>query len=160
MFSYDPSNISLYGTPNPIGASDPSAAYASSVQSAPASAGGLGSIAGYGAGNAGFPMAPTAPTSLFGGTGAAGSGFGFNAGTLGAITSGIGTIGNLWNAFQAQKLAKEQFAFTKDVTNTNLNNSIKSYNTSLDDRIRARGFTEGQSQQQQDDYITKNQLSR
>lgn len=154
MFSYDPSNISLYGTPNPVGASDPTAAYAQSTQATPAAiAPGFASIAGYG-GQTGFPQAPAAPAI------GAGSGFGFNTGTLSAITSGIGTIGNLWNAFQAQKLAKAQFDYTKGVTDTNLNNSIKSYNTSLDDRIRARGFTEGQSQSQQDAYITKNQLSR
>ena len=46
------------------------------------------------------------------------------------------------------------------MTNTNLNNSIQSYNTSLEDRARARGVMEGQSDEQVQSYIDKNKLSR
>lgn len=106
----------------------------------------------------------TLPES-FGATGATGGSgvFGLGGGGgglsgLNVISGALGTIGNLWNAFQAQKLAKQQFAFTKDFANRNLANSISSYNTALSDRARARGFTEGQSQDQINSYIASNRL--
>lgn len=73
---------------------------------------------------------------------------------------GLQTIGNLWAAFQAQKLAKKQFRFTKDITETNLANQIKSYNTTLQDRARSRAAVEGQSAAQMQSYIDANSLSR
>ncbi|MCF8861665.1 hypothetical protein KIP58_22025 [Xanthomonas campestris pv. campestris] len=103
-----------------------------------------------------YPPAPRAPgSSMFGN-----SGLGFNMDTLQLGLSGLSTVGNLWNAFQAQKLAKQQFAFTKDITNANLANQIKSYNTTLSDRARSRGVVEGQSQDSVDQYIRDNSLSR
>lgn len=104
-----------------------------------------------------YPPAPGGG-GLFGG-GRAG-GLGFNMDTMQLGLSGLSAIGNFWNAFQAQKLAKKQFEFTKEITNTNLANQIKSYNTSLSDRARSRGFVEGQSQDQIDQYIAGNSLSR
>lgn len=74
------------------------------------------------------------------------------------IGGGISTIGNLWNAFQAQKLARETFNFQKQFANKNLANQIKSYNTALEDRINARSFTEGRDQEYTDEYIAKNRL--
>ena len=88
----------------------------------------------------------------------AGTGLGFNLGTGQLVLGSIGTLGNLWAAFQAQKLAKEQFDFQKGVTNTNLANQIQSYNTSLVDRINARGFMQGDSQAVTDKYIADNSL--
>lgn len=38
---------------------------------------------------------------------------------------------NMWNSYQANQLAKDQFAFQKDAFNKNLAASIKSYNNSL-----------------------------
>lgn len=92
--------------------------------------------------------------------GASGFKFGLNAPTAQMGLQGLNTLGGLWGAFQAQKLAREQFDFTKNTTNTNLNNSIKSYNTALEDRARSRGFTEGQSTGQTQSYIDNNRLSR
>ena len=88
------------------------------------------------------------------------SGPGFNMDTLQLGLSGLSTLGNFWNAFQSQKLAKQQFNFTKDITNTNLANQIKSYNTALSDRARTRGATEGQSQDQIEQYVRDNLLTR
>lgn len=106
-------------------------------------------------------------TQPSGGAGAGGmfgtgnnSGIGWNTDTLKVGLGGIQTLGNLWNAWQDQNLAKEQFEFQKGVTNTNMASQLKSYNTSLEDRIRARGFTEGQSQNQMDDYTSRNRLER
>lgn len=95
-----------------------------------------------------------------GGAGAGGFKFGLNAPTMQMGLQGLNTLGGLWGAYEAQKLAREQFDFTKNTTNTNLNNSIKSYNTSLEDRARSRGFTEGQSGGQIQGYIDSNRLSR
>ena len=86
-------------------------------------------------------------------------GLGFNMDTAKLGLSGIQTLGNLWNAFQAQQLARDQFNFTKGITEKNLANQIKSYNTTLEDRIRARGFTEGQSQSQIDEYTSRNRVA-
>ncbi len=74
--------------------------------------------------------------------------------------SGIQTIGNLWSMWQQNKLAKKQFKLTKDVTNTNLANQIKSYNTALFDRARGRAVMEGQTDAQRDAYIASHSLSR
>lgn len=85
---------------------------------------------------------------------------GWNAPTLKMGLSGLNTLGNLWGAWQSNRLARDQLNFTKDVTNANLNNSIQSYNTSLEDRARARGAMEGQSSSDVQSYIDKNRLSR
>lgn len=85
---------------------------------------------------------------------------GMNAPTIGMGLSGLNSLANIWGAWQSNKLAKDQLDFTKATTNTNLNNSIKSYNTSLEDRARTRGFTEGQSASQIQDYVSTNRLSR
>jgi hypothetical protein len=74
--------------------------------------------------------------------------------------SGLQTLGGLWNAFQAMKLAKKQFKFTKDITETNLANQMKSYNTALADRARGRGVMEGQTSDQVAQYINANSLAR
>jgi hypothetical protein len=86
--------------------------------------------------------------------------FGLNAPTFKMGLDGLGTIGNLWGAWQANKIARDQLDYTKDVTNTNLANQIKSYNTTLEDRARARGAMEGQSAEQTQQYIDQNRLRR
>ena len=85
---------------------------------------------------------------------------GWNVPTIKMGLSGLSTLGNLWGAWQSNQLARDQLNFTKDVTNTNLNNSIKSYNTSLEDRARARGAMEGQTTTETQAYIDKNRLNR
>lgn len=86
--------------------------------------------------------------------------FGMNGPTFQLGLQGLNTLGNLWGALQSTKLAREQLDFTRNVTNTNLNNSIQSYNTALGDRARARGFTEGRSDADVQSYIDNNRLSR
>lgn len=75
---------------------------------------------------------------------------------LGALSS----FGNLMGAFQSNRLAKDQFNFTKDVTNTNLTNQIKSYNTALEDRARSRAAAENRDQSYADDYVARNRMTR
>lgn len=92
----------------------------------------------------------------------AGTGNGWNAETLGLGIQGLATIGGLYNALQSNKLAKDQFNFTKEVTNTNLNNQIKTFNTTMEDRARARARLDGREDVEgyTQDYMNKNRISR
>ncbi len=105
----------------------------------------------YGTGNA--AMIPSAMT-------AGASPLGFNMDTMRLGLGGLQTIGNLWNAFQANQSAKEQFEFTKGITNTNLTNSIQSYNTAMSDKIGARAFTEGRPDGYVEQYLAENKLQK
>ncbi|RWB40471.1 MAG: hypothetical protein EOQ44_25370 [Mesorhizobium sp.] len=142
-----------------FGASDPTGAY---LQSAAApdmgSGGGIASgIAGIGGVATPNLMGTTAPR--VGGVGGAGSsGFGFNIPTVNLLLGGLQTIGGLYNAYEANKLAKQQFAFQKDFALKNLANSIKSYNTNLEDKITSRYFTQGQGQDEANSYIASHRL--
>lgn len=89
-----------------------------------------------------------------------GLGLGANIGTAQLALSGLSSLANLWNAFQAQGLANDQFEYTKNVTDTNLNNQIKSYNTALEDRINSRAKAQGMSDEEARQYVEKNRLSR
>lgn len=89
--------------------------------------------------------------NLFGGKG----GFGSNLQLgLGALQ----TVGGLWQAYNANKLAKESIGLQKQAYQENSANQKKSYNTALEDRIRARYATEGKSDAQADNYINENKL--
>lgn len=96
------------------------------------------------------------------GSGAASSigGFGLNLPTLQFGLGALGSLNSLYSGFQAQRLARDQFNLTKDITNTNLNNSIKSYNTALEGRTRARTAMEGGSAEDAQAYIDRNRLTR
>lgn len=104
----------------------------------------------------------TAQTGFVGGAPAQGnpSMLGFNMPTLQMGISGLQTLGGLYNAFQGNRLARDQLNFTRDFANTNMNNSIKTYNTQLEGRARARAVMEGQSDADRDRYIAENRLSR
>lgn len=90
----------------------------------------------------------------------AGSGFGMNLGTLGTGIQGLTALSGLLQGNKALGLAKDQFKFQKGVTNTNLNNSIKSYNTALEDRLNARGAVQGDDAATTAERIDRNRLSR
>lgn len=79
-------------------------------------------------------------------------------GVLNAGIGAIGTLGNLYYAGQANKLAKQQFNYARGITDTNIANQIQSYNTRLGDIARSRAFTEGQSDAERDRYIEENRL--
>lgn len=99
------------------------------------------------------PPGSTAPTST-------GSGLGLNLGTGQLALSGLSSLANIWGALQQNTLAKDQFKLQKDVLNTNLNNQIQSYNTSLEDRMNARGASEGRSAEYTADEIARRRLTR
>lgn len=104
------------------------------------------------------PTAGNAGTSSF--FGGASQGLGMNIPTFQLGLGALGSLASIYGGFQANKLAKDQLSFTKDITNTNLNNSIKSYNTALEDRARSRAVAENRDQTSADAYIEKNKLSR
>lgn len=89
---------------------------------------------------------------------AAGGGLGFNMDTGKLILGGLQTIGSLWQAWEANKLARDQFKFSKDFANTNLANQIRSYNTQVEDIGRSRAFTESQSVEEAAAWLKANRL--
>lgn len=92
------------------------------------------------------------------------NGFGGNGldfwGKADIALGGLQTLGGLFLGLKQLSQAKKQFNFTKDVTETNLANSIKQYNTALADQRRSRAFTEGRSQASADAEVAKYRLSR
>jgi len=99
-------------------------------------------------------------TGGFPGLGSLSGQLGMNVPTLQLGLGALGSLSNIYGGFQANKLAKDQLSFTKDITNTNLNNQIQSYNTALEDRARSRAAAENRSQSSADEYIQQNKLSR
>ena len=75
-------------------------------------------------------------------------------------TTGLGLLSgamNMWNSYQTNQLAKDQFAFQKDAFNKNLAASIKSYNNSLTNqanRMAARGDS-AMHGMTADEYVSK-----
>lgn len=85
---------------------------------------------------------------------------GMNVPTFQLGLGALGSLANIYSGFQADKLAKDQLNFANSVTNTNLNNQIKSYNTALEDRARSRAVAENRDQSSADAYIAANKLTR
>ena len=115
-------------------------------------AGFSGSVPGAGG------VSPMGGQGLMGGD--SGMGFGWNMGTGRLALGALGTVGNLWQAWNANQMAQKTFNFQRDIMNTNLTNSIKSYNTQLEDRARSRAVTEGQTDEERQAYVDRNRLSR
>lgn len=82
---------------------------------------------------------------------------GNNAGTL---VQGLGTLTNAYLGYQQLKQAKQAFGLQKEMANANLVNSIASYNTSLEDRIRGRTADYGGKENDVQSYLAKHSLKR
>lgn len=119
--------------------------------------GGGGGSAGWGAEMDTSALPTFLPDASGGGLGGIFEGIGGMAG-LGKIAQGLASLGSLYGAFQGTKLAKDQLNFTKKAYQTNLDNSTKSYNTALEDRIRARHVMEGKGASAADSYLKKHSL--
>ena len=81
---------------------------------------------------------------------------------LGNIGSGVSILGDLagiYQGFQANKLAKQEFGANRAFANANLENTVKSYNTRLADIYRARGYTQGDDTAATQAAITANSLN-
>lgn len=98
------------------------------------------------------------PSDVSTGTNQAQVGFGFNMPTLELGIKGLSALGNLWSGYQASKMAQRQYDLAKEAYQTNLANSIKSYNTALTDRIRARAAMETGDKNAYDSYLEENKL--
>lgn len=83
-----------------------------------------------------------------------------NFDNLGMIAKGIGAFGGLYSAFQQNRMASDALDFQKDAYRTNLRNSVQSYNSALEDRIRSRYAAEGRSSADVDRYLDQNRLRR
>ena len=150
------SDFDIFGNIRTAGASNPTGVAMQSMSSPqtlmPV---GMTNTVGFNGVQAGM-TAPQIPTNTgFNGTSAS-TPLGFNLGTGQLILGGVQALGNLWAAWEAQKLAKEQFNFQKGVTNTNMANQIQSYNTQLTDRINARAHMEGRPEGYAQTYIEEN----
>ncbi len=82
----------------------------------------------------------------------------FNSNNIGMIFGGLQSLGSLWNSYQQQKIAKEQIGLQREAFRTNLANNTQTYNTALEDRIRARASYSGQSEADTQSYLDKNKL--
>lgn len=94
-----------------------------------------------------------------GGSSGTNTGFGTN---MGSAQLGLGLLGgaaNAFSAFQANTLANKQFGLARDLATTNLTNSIKSYNTRLEDTARSRASAEGTAFNA-GEYVDRNRLTR
>ena len=80
---------------------------------------------------------------------------------MGIGVQGLQALAGLWTAYngtQSLKLAKQAFNTQKDLAYKNLGNSIKSYNTALSDRLKARAAMETGNKNAYDDQIEENKL--
>jgi len=137
-----------------------------------ASLGGAGAAAGA-AGGAGGLLGSLGGvggiSSLLGGLGQGGGLTGGAQGGLGGLLSSgnlfgplgskaIDFVGGLLGFGKKKSLAERTFSFQKDAFNTNLANQTQTYNTSLEDRVRARHNTEGRSGAFTESYLGRNLL--
>ena len=88
------------------------------------------------------------------------SGFGMNMNTFNSAMGGLSSLAQLWQGFQANKLAKDQWKTQKSVLNTNMMNQIKSYNNSLRDRLDTRAKMEGRDQASADAQYEERKAQR
>ena len=77
---------------------------------------------------------------------------------IGSILQGLGSMGQIYASLKGLGLAKKQLNFSKKAWETNLANQTQSYNTSLEDRTRARKHAQGQGADAVDAYLAKHML--
>lgn len=123
------------------------------AQMGPMAAGG----GGMGLGTAQFGAPGTAGMGPMGGGGGLFGGGGNGIGLQGVLGI-VGTLGSLWNSFQQHKIAREQLSLARETFETNLANQTQTYNTALEDRITSRYHTQGQSQEEAQDYLSEHSL--
>lgn len=85
---------------------------------------------------------------------------GFNIPTLQLGLGALNSLAGMYNSWNMNKLAQQQFNLQKDVLNTNLNNQIKSYNNSLADQLRSRAAMETGDANAYDSLIEERKLTR
>lgn len=148
-----------------------------SIQITPQSLGMLDSLVPSGAGTSSYNLTDKPLTSLqeymeqsknFFGIGDDSSGsnnnndttLGFNIPTFKLGLDALTSLAGMYNSWNMNKLAQQQFDLQKDVLNTNLNNQIKSYNNSLADQLRSRAAMETGDANAYDSLIEERKLTR
>ncbi|AMD43404.1 hypothetical protein ZC03_017 [Pseudomonas phage ZC03] len=86
--------------------------------------------------------------------------FGLNLNTFNNVMGGLSSLAQLWQGYQASKLAKDQWRTQKSVLNTNMMNQIQSYNNSLRDRLDSRAKMEGRDQASADRQFEERKARR
>ena len=79
------------------------------------------------------------------GQGTGGSGFGMNMPTLALGLQGLNSLGSLYMGGKSLSLANKQFASAQKFANINLANQTKSYNDTLENKIKRIGSFNGTS---------------
>lgn len=87
------------------------------------------------------------------------NGLGMNLPTFQLGLSGLMGLGNLYGAYQSNKLANKSFDYSKSMADKNYKNTVASYNTALEDQRNVRGVMEGKSQAQVQSEIDRNRLA-
>lgn len=64
-------------------------------------------------------------------------------GGIGGLANILAGLGNTWNGFQQQNLAKKTLNFQKDAFNRTFANNNKVYNQNMEDVLRARSAQTG-----------------
>lgn len=77
---------------------------------------------------------------------------------LNTVFQGFQSLTNAYLGYQALKQAKASLAFQKDAFNRNFNNSVKTYNNSLEDRIRGRQSSREASEGDIQSYLSTHRL--
>lgn len=83
-----------------------------------------------------------------------------NSDNLNATINGIGALTGAYLGFQNLRLAKDNLRFQKDAWAKNYANQAQSYNTSLEDRTRARYSARETDESKIQDYLNRNRLSK
>lgn len=84
---------------------------------------------------------------------------GMNIGTGQLALSGLSTLSNLYTAWNAVDLANKNYNLTKATSQANLDNTVKTYNNTLEDKITSRYNTEGRSSADASSYISSHKLN-
>lgn len=70
----------------------------------------------------------------------------------------LGTVGGLYNGWNTNKLMKDQLNFQKQAFNKQYQASVNQYNTSLEDRQRARVASNPNAYQSVSDYMNQHRM--
>lgn len=90
--------------------------------------------------------------------GLGGQGFGLNMNTFRTGLGAINAIGGIYTGLQGLSMARKQLGLQTRAFETNLANTTKAYNSSLEGRARSRAVIEGTSDADTQAYIDRNRL--
>lgn len=83
-----------------------------------------------------------------------------NGGTIGGLIQGFGTLASAYSAYKGLGLAKDQLKFQKDAYGQNMTNSIASYNTSLEERVRGASSNYAGKEADVQAYLSAHRLNK